>query len=88
MVLCLSLSPKSIQFLLITFSCPGKQLLSGKPADSSEDCMTVNIFRQKPEEEGKNIPVAVYIHGGAFNRGNGKFNVAHMTTIIRIILTS
>jgi carboxylesterase type B len=69
------------------FSCPGKQLLSGKPADSSEDCMTVNIFRQIREEKGKKIPVAVYIRGGAFNRGNGKFNIDHMTMISRMMLT-
>jgi triacylglycerol lipase len=50
--------------------------------------MTVNIFRQKPEEEGKKIPVAVYIHGGAFNRGNGKFNMSQTTIISRIMLTS
>ncbi|KAH6673300.1 putative extracellular lipase [Halenospora varia] len=50
--------------------CPGKQLLSGKTGDSSEDCMTVNIFRQKPATDGQKVPVAVYIHGGAFNRGS------------------
>jgi triacylglycerol lipase len=72
----------------MSFSCPGEQLLPGKSADSSEDCMTVNIFRQKPEEEGKKIPVAVYIHGGAFNRGTGKFNIDRMTTISRTLLTS
>jgi carboxylesterase type B len=53
--------------------CPGKQLLSGKTFPSSEDCMTVNIFRQKPKDE-KKVPVAVYIHGGAFNRGSCKFS--------------
>jgi carboxylesterase type B len=37
--------------------------------------MTVNIFRQKPEAE-KKVPVAVYIHGGAYNRGSCKsFNI-------------
>lgn len=40
----------------------------------SEDCMTVNIFRQKPLVDGGKVPVAVYIHGGAFNRGSGKPN--------------
>ena len=53
--------------------CPGKQLLSGKTYLGSEDCMTVNIFRQKPKDE-KKVPVAVYIHGGAFNRGSCKFS--------------
>jgi acetylcholinesterase len=38
--------------------------------------MTVNIFRQKPLETGKKVPVAVYIHGGAFNRGSGKFSIS------------
>ena len=35
--------------------------------------MTVNIFRQKPTSKNEKIPVAVYIHGGAFNRGSCKF---------------
>ena len=50
--------------------CPGKQLLKGKSSPMSEDCLTVNVFRQKQDGE-VNVPVAVYIHGGAFNRGNG-----------------
>jgi carboxylesterase type B len=53
--------------------CPGKQLLAGKTYPSSEGCMTVNIFRQKPKD-GERVPVAVYIHGGAFNRGSCKFS--------------
>lgn len=40
--------------------CPGKQLLAGKANPSSEDCMTVNIFRQKPKNADK-LPVAVYV---------------------------
>lgn len=40
----------------------------------SEDCMTVNIFRQKPKDETK-VPVAVYIHGGAYNRGSCEFSL-------------
>lgn len=32
--------------------------------------MTVNVFRQKLVGDVK-VPVAVYIHGGAFNRGSG-----------------
>ncbi|TVY59613.1 Lipase, partial [Lachnellula suecica] len=58
--------------------CPGKQLLKGKAAPNSEDCMTVNIFRQRPSND-KKIPVAVYIHGGAFNRGSSRMhNTASM----------
>lgn len=33
----------------------------------SEDCLTVNI--QRPEE-GENLPVFVYIHGGGYNTGS------------------
>ncbi|EKD19761.1 uncharacterized protein L3040_001893 [Drepanopeziza brunnea f. sp. 'multigermtubi'] len=59
--------------------CPGKQLLQGVSAPSSEDCMTVNIFRQKPVPGRNKLPVAVYIHGGAFNRGSAKMhNTASM----------
>ncbi|KAE8452649.1 hypothetical protein EG329_013908 [Mollisiaceae sp. DMI_Dod_QoI] len=62
--------------------CPGKQLLSGKAGDNSEDCMTVNIFRQKVVGETK-VPVAVYIHGGAFNRGSAMMhNTASMVAWI------
>lgn len=59
--------------------CPGKQLLMTSAVDMTEDCMTVNIFRQKPVDENVKVPVAVYIHGGAFNRGSSKMhNTASM----------
>lgn len=57
--------------MLMIIRCPGKQLLSGRASDNSEDCMTVNVFRQKVVGDVK-VPVAVYIHGGAFNRGSCK----------------
>jgi acetylcholinesterase len=52
------------------YRCPGNNsgILSG-----SEDCLTVNIFRQKNKRSHKKVPVAVYIPGGAFNRGSCKF---------------
>src|SRR6266542_530582 len=54
-------------------AAPGKALLvSGPPLEQSEDCLTLNIFRPKPhlhQDNGK-LPVAIYIHGGAFNRGS------------------
>lgn len=51
---------------------PGKALLPGPPLEKSEDCLTVNVFRKSAGKHEK-LPVALYIHGGAFNRGS-----AHM----------
>ncbi|TKA26487.1 hypothetical protein B0A50_05324 [Salinomyces thailandicus] len=55
--------------------CPGKQLLQvpGIP-EPSEDCLTLNVFRQQqPRQgggtEGRLLPVMLFLHGGAFNRG-------------------
>lgn len=62
-------------------SGPGKQLLSGGPKlIYSEDCLTANVFRQAGSvKEGKLLPVAIYIHGGAFNRGTASMhNTASM----------
>jgi carboxylesterase type B len=53
-------------------AAPGKGLLAGPTLEQSEDCLTVNIFR-KSADKHENLPVALYIHGGAFNRGS-----AHM----------
>ncbi|EME40594.1 hypothetical protein DOTSEDRAFT_177661 [Dothistroma septosporum NZE10] len=53
--------------------CPGKQLLRlpGAPwLEASEDCLTLNVFRWRGSfSHQKKLPVLVYIHGGAFNRG-------------------
>lgn len=52
-------------------AAPGKALLSGGPKlVQSEDCLTANIFRPAGTDGEKKLPVAVYIHGGAFNRGS------------------
>ncbi|PSN69828.1 carboxylesterase [Corynespora cassiicola Philippines] len=54
---------------------PGKQLFPGGPDfEYSEDCLTANVFRlpstrNQEAQEQKLLPVAVYVHGGAFNRG-------------------
>ncbi|OBS24250.1 hypothetical protein FPOA_04796 [Fusarium poae] len=48
---------------------PGKALLPGPKLDQSEDCLTANIFRKTSDKHEK-LPVALYIHGGAFNRGS------------------
>ncbi|KAF8206497.1 carboxylesterase family protein [Mycena galopus ATCC 62051] len=55
--------------------CPGKQLrqLPGGDGAESEDCLTLNVFRPQIDNSENQfkfkLPVAVYIHGGAFNRG-------------------
>ncbi|KAL1301422.1 hypothetical protein AAFC00_005678 [Neodothiora populina] len=55
--------------------CPGKQLRP-KPGDlpESEDCLTVNVFRPVGASSDKKLPVGLYIHGGAFNRGTAKMH--------------
>lgn len=54
---------------------PAKQfVIIGPQLDSSEDCLTANVFRQEPAENTKLLPVAIYIHGGAFNRGSASMH--------------
>ncbi|RMZ67650.1 Carboxylesterase type B [Pyrenophora seminiperda CCB06] len=55
---------------------PAQQFLKlGPTLEESEDCLTVNVFRQARRHNQSTtapplLPVAVYFHGGAFNRGN------------------
>ncbi|RVX71369.1 hypothetical protein B0A52_04943 [Exophiala mesophila] len=50
-------------------SCPGKSLTNSSGSDSSsEDCLTVNVFRPALEIN-EPLPVGVYFHGGGFSRG-------------------
>jgi para-nitrobenzyl esterase len=41
---------------------------AGAPAAQSEDCLTLNIYAP---EGARNLPVMVWIHGGAFRLGHG-----------------
>lgn len=61
-------------------AAPGKQLLAGAKYSYSEDCLTANVFRQNRSETTTSLlPVLVYIHGGAFNRGTSSMhNTASM----------
>lgn len=63
-------------------AAPGKQLLvSARQFQYSEDCLTTNVFRQSPSDGTKLLPVMVYLHGGAFNRGNSSMhNTASMVS--------
>ena len=36
------------------------------PLPSSEDCLTLNVFRPQGTKEGAKLPVIFWIHGGAF----------------------
>jgi len=53
-------------------------IVTGPALPESEDCLTVNVFRQEAapssststQDGNELLPVAVYMHGGAFNRGN------------------
>lgn len=55
---------------------PAKQfLVKGPKLEESEDCLTANVFRQTGTAGGDPgskplLPVGIYFHGGAFNRGN------------------
>ncbi|KAL4733331.1 Alpha/Beta hydrolase protein [Aspergillus similis] len=52
-------------------AAPGKALLPGGPAlEQSEDCLSVNIFRPSKSSLAQKLPVAIYVHGGAYNRGS------------------
>jgi carboxylesterase type B len=53
-------------------AAPGKPLITPRlPLEYSEDCLTANVFRPVPKnDEACRLPVLVYVHGGAFNRGN------------------
>lgn len=57
---------------------PGKQLFPGGPTfEYSEDCLTANVFRlpaSTKDNEPKLLPVAIYVHGGAFNRGTASMH--------------
>ncbi|KAJ5241452.1 CAZyme family CE10 [Penicillium citrinum] len=63
-------STQSIDATRFGPAAPGKALLAGGPKlEQSEDCLTVNIFRPAGTRDNHSLPVAIYIHGGAFNRG-------------------
>ena len=71
----------SSQLTPLTVSrCPGKQLLQIPGSESnSEDCLTANVFRPSNASTHDKLPVAVYVHGGAFNRGSATMhNTASM----------
>lgn len=75
-------------------AAPCKPLFAGGPEPVySEDCLTMNIFRPCRENTMTRplLPVAIYFHGGAFNRGTSSMhNTASMLawSDVPIILVS
>ncbi|KAL4923796.1 putative extracellular lipase [Aspergillus undulatus] len=55
-------------------AAPGKALLPGPATEQSEDCLTVNIFRPSTYSKTDKLPVAIYVHGGAYNRGSASMH--------------
>lgn len=51
-------------------ACPQKVDSGKRKTKVSEDCLTLNIWR--PNKIDKPLPVMVWIHGGAFNRGSSQ----------------
>jgi carboxylesterase type B len=50
---------------------PAQQFIKlGPTLEENEDCLTANVFRQTRHSTSEKLPVAIYLHGGAFNRGN------------------
>src|SRR5436309_7746863 len=47
----------------------------------SEDCLTLNVWT--PDLGAANLPVAVWIHGGAFNSGSGRIPWYHAHNFAR-----
>ncbi|MGI9252298.1 MAG: carboxylesterase family protein, partial [Thermomicrobiales bacterium] len=52
-----------------TLPCPQVGITDLNPESTDEDCLHLNVFT--PEEPGKNLPVMVWIHGGALIQGAG-----------------
>lgn len=52
--------------------CPGKTFRDPAKQPMSEDCITANVFRPVNTTRDSKLPVALHLHGGAFNRGQGE----------------
>ncbi|KAG4428938.1 hypothetical protein IFR05_015583, partial [Cadophora sp. M221] len=49
----------------------GDRCPSGGGAGQSENCLNLNLYRPKRRDPAEKLPVAVHVHGGAFNGGIG-----------------
>ncbi|KAL5344006.1 Alpha/Beta hydrolase protein [Aspergillus crustosus] len=48
----------------------------------SEACLTLNVIRDTSVEEGSDLPVGVWIHGGGFTQGSGADERYNMSAIV------
>jgi carboxylesterase family protein len=48
-------------------------------ADESEDCLFVNVYAPPPPR-GKKLPVMIWIHGGGYKHGNGRYDLSEFIT--------
>lgn len=48
----------------------------------SEDCLTLNVYRDSSVDEKAKLPVGVWIHGGGFWQGSGTDQRYNMSAIV------
>ena len=61
---CVEFGPKPVQFMTMLG-------LERTAMPSSEDCLSLNIWAPENAKAGDNLPVFVWIYGGAFHMGEG-----------------
>ncbi len=68
--------PCAYQSTAFSSPAPGnfyhKEFREGIQYTYSEDCLFLNVFAPDTAKAGDNLPVIVYIHGGAFQGGSGQ----------------
>jgi len=48
-------------------------------ADESEDCLFISVYAPPPPK-GKKLPVMIWIHGGGYKHGNGRYDLTEFIT--------
>uniref|UniRef100_A0A8C8UQ91 Carboxylesterase type B domain-containing protein n=1 Tax=Peromyscus maniculatus bairdii TaxID=230844 RepID=A0A8C8UQ91_PERMB len=56
------------------------------PISTSEDCLYLNIYTPAHAHEGSNLPVMVWIHGGAFVMGMASIHDGSMLAAIEDVV--
>ncbi|SMY23587.1 unnamed protein product [Zymoseptoria tritici ST99CH_1A5] len=74
-----TLPPSDSIFQASDYGCraPSQQFVAveGAPVlEESEDCLTANIFRWRGTKSDAALPIMVYFHGGAYNRGTASMH--------------